>query len=140
MAAATKPDNSATVNPAAANDTDVATASASKRSHLEHGTPTDATANNPTEPNRPATVAMHPATANSADVPSRVGMATTIGGSDSVKYDTSTLLSLLLLPRPVATEAPLLSLNLLDSTFSASNTTVDSEIPRILEPLIPYSY
>jgi hypothetical protein len=60
-------------------------------------------------------------------------MATIIGGSDSVKYDNSNLLSLLLPPRPVATEAPLLSLNLLDSKISASNTMVDGEITRIVK-------
>jgi hypothetical protein len=59
-------------------------------------------------------------------------MATTVGGSDSIKYDNSTFLSLLLPLRPVAMEAPLLSLNLLDSKFSASNTMVDSDITRIV--------
>jgi hypothetical protein len=56
MAAATKPDNPATVNPAAANNTVVATADASKHSRLEHGTPANATANNTTEPNPPAAI------------------------------------------------------------------------------------
>jgi hypothetical protein len=60
-------------------------------------------------------------------------MVTTIGGSDSIEYDNSTLLSLLLLPRPVATEAPLWSLNLLDRKISASNTMVNKEITRIVE-------
>ncbi len=64
MAAATKPNNPATVNPAAANNTAVATAGASKRRHMEHGTPTNVTANNTTEPNPPAAVAVHPATTN----------------------------------------------------------------------------
>jgi hypothetical protein len=58
-------------------------------------------------------------------------MARTIGGSDSIEYDNFTLLSLLLPPWPVAKEAPLLSLNLLDSKISVSNTTVDGEITRI---------
>jgi hypothetical protein len=133
MAAATKPDNPATVNPAAAYNTAVATAGTSKHSRMEHGTPANATANNTIEPNSPAAVAVHPATANSAYVPSEGGMATTVGGSDSVEYDSSTILSLLLPPQPVAMEAPLLSLNLLDSKISASNTTVNSEITRIVE-------
>jgi hypothetical protein len=98
-----QPDNPVTVNPAAANNTDVATSSASKRSHFEHGTPANATKNNTTEPNLPATLAMHPATANGANVPPGGDMATTIGGSDSIEYGNSTLLSLPLLPRPGAT-------------------------------------
>jgi hypothetical protein len=130
MTAATKPDYPATANPAAANDTAVATAGTSKRSRLKHGTPTTATANNTTEPNLPTAVAVHPATAGGAD-PSGEGMAMTVGGSDSVEYDNSTLLSLLSPPRPVATEALSLSLNLLDSKISASNTTVVGEITRI---------
>jgi hypothetical protein len=133
MAAATKPNNPVTVNPAAANNTAVATPGASKRSRLEHSTPANATANNTTEPNLPATVAVHPDTAHGADVPSRGGMATTVGGSDSVQYDNSTLLSLLLPPQPVATEAPTLSLNLLDSKISTSNTIVDVEITSIVK-------
>jgi hypothetical protein len=126
MAAATKPDHPATVNPAAANNTAVATAGAIKRSGLEHGTPTIATANKTTEPNPPAAVAMHLATANGADVPSGGGMATTVGGSNSIEHDNSTLLCLLLPLRQVAMEAPLLSLNFLDRKISASNTTVDN--------------
>ncbi len=43
MAAATKPNNPATVNPAATNNTAVATGSTSKRSRFEHGTPANAT-------------------------------------------------------------------------------------------------
>jgi hypothetical protein len=133
MAAATKPNNPATVNPAAANNTAVATAGTSKRSRMEHCTPANAAANNATEPNPPAAVAVHPATINGADVPSGGGMGTTVGGSDSVQYDNSTLLSLLLPPRPVATEAPSLSLSLLDIKISTSNTTVDCEFARIVE-------
>jgi hypothetical protein len=63
-------------------------------------------------------------------------MVTTIDGSDSIKYDNSTLLPLLLLPRPVATEAPSLSLNLLDSKISTSNTMVDGEISMIVKHAI----
>jgi hypothetical protein len=134
MAAATKPDNSATVNPAAANDTAVATSGAPKHSHLEHPTLANAKENNTTEPNPPAAVAMHPATANGADVLSGGDMTTTIGGSDSIKYGNFTLLSLLPLSRPVATEAWSLSLNLLDSKISdSSNTTVNGEITRIVK-------
>jgi hypothetical protein len=133
MAAATKPNNPATVNPAAANDTVVATGGTSKRRHLEHGTLAHATANNTTEMNSLTAVAMHPATANGANVPSGGGMATTIGGNNSIKYDNSTLLFLLLLPRPIAMEAPLLSLNFQDSEIIANNTTVDGEITRIVE-------
>ena len=73
MAAATKPNYPATVNPAAANNTNVATASTSKQSCLEHSTPANATANNTTELNPPATVAVHPAAANGANVPSGGG-------------------------------------------------------------------
>ncbi len=43
MAATTKPNNPATVNPAAANNTTVATSGASKHSRFEHGTPANAT-------------------------------------------------------------------------------------------------
>jgi hypothetical protein len=100
---------------------------------FEHGTLANATTINATEPNPPAAVAVHPATTNGANVPSGGGMATTVGGSDSVEYDNSNLLSLLLPPQPVATEAPLLSLNLLDSNISASNTTVNGEITRIIK-------
>jgi hypothetical protein len=100
---------------------------------LEHGTPANATANNATEPNPPTVVYVHTATANGANVPSGGGMATTVGSSDTVKYDKSTLLSLLLPLQPVAMEAMLLSLNLLDSKISASNTTVNGEITRIVE-------
>jgi hypothetical protein len=114
MAAATKPDNPVTIYPAAANNTAVAPSSASKHSHFKHSTPANATVNNTTEPNWPAAVAMHPATVNGADVPSRGDMARTIGGSDSIEYGNSTLLSLLLPSRPVAMEVLLLSLNLMD--------------------------
>jgi hypothetical protein len=133
MAAATKPNNPATVNPAAANNTAVATGGASKCSRFEHSTPTNATKNNTTEPNPPATLAMHPATANSADVLPGGDMATTIGGSDSIEYGNSTLFILPSPPKPGATEAPLLSLNLLDGKINASNTTVVNEITRIVE-------
>jgi hypothetical protein len=71
MAAATKSDNPMTVIPAAANATAVATSGASKRSHLEHGTLANATANSTTEPNPPTAIVVHPATANGADVPSK---------------------------------------------------------------------
>jgi hypothetical protein len=57
----------------------------------------------------------------------------TVDGSDSIKYDNSTLLSLPLPPRQVAMEALMLSLNLLDSKISTSNTKVDGEIRRIIE-------
>jgi hypothetical protein len=60
-------------------------------------------------------------------------MAMTIGGSDSVEYGNLTILSLLLPPPPVATEALLLSLNLLGDEISASNTMVYGEITRIVE-------
>ena len=103
MIAATKPNNPATVNPAAANNTAVATGGASKHSRFEHGTPANATKNNTTEPNPPAAVAVHPATANGANVKSGGDMATTVGGSDSIEYGNSTLLSSPLLPQPVAT-------------------------------------
>ncbi len=92
MAAATKPNNPVTVNPAAANENAVATGSASKRSHLEQGTPTNATTNNTTKPNPPAAVAVHPATTNGANVPSGEDMATTIGGSDSINYGNMTII------------------------------------------------
>ncbi len=73
MAAATKPSSPATVNPAAANDTAVATGYAAKCSRLEHSTPTNATANNTIEPNPPVAIAMHHATANKANVSSGGG-------------------------------------------------------------------
>ncbi len=53
---------------------------------MEHGTPNNATANNTTEPNLPATVAVHPATANGADVLSGRDMATTVGSSASNEF------------------------------------------------------
>jgi hypothetical protein len=133
MAAATKPNNPAIVNPAAANKTAIAPGSTAKRSHLEHGTLTNATAINTKEPNPPATVAMDSATANGADIPSGGDIATTVGGSDSVEYGNSTILSSPSPPPPVATEAPLLSPNLLDGKISTSNTTVDGEITRVVE-------
>jgi hypothetical protein len=136
MIAATKPNNPATVNPAAANNTAVATTGTSKCSRMEYGTPANATANNATELNPPVAVAVHPATTNGANVPSGGGTATTVGGSDSIEYDNSILLSSLLPPGPMATEAPPLSLNLLDSKISASNTTVNGEITRIVEHAI----
>ncbi len=73
LAAAIKPDNPVTVNPAAAINSAVATAGASKRRCMKHGTPANLTANNGTEPNPPTAVAVHPATANGANVPSRGG-------------------------------------------------------------------
>ncbi len=79
----------------------------------------------------PAAVAVH-GTANNANVLSVGDMVMTIGGSDSIKYDNSTLLSSLLPPRSVATEALLLSLNLLDS-ISASNTMVNGEVTKIVK-------
>jgi hypothetical protein len=94
--------------------------------------PANATTNNTAEPNPPTTVAVHPATANNADVPSGGDMVMTFGGSDSIKYGTSILLSLLLLPRPVAMEAPSLSLNLLDGKSNTSNTMVVDKITRIV--------
>ncbi len=133
MAAATKPNNPATVNPAAANNTAVATNGAAKCSCLEHGIPTNPTANNTTEPNPPAAVAVHPAITNGANVPSRGDMVTTIGSNDSIEYGNLTILSLPLLPLQVAAKAPSLSLNLLDRKNSASNTTVDGEITRVVE-------
>jgi hypothetical protein len=60
-------------------------------------------------------------------------MGTTVGGSDSIKYGNSTLLSLPSLLWPVAMEAPLLSLNLLYGKISTSNTMVDGEITRIIK-------
>jgi hypothetical protein len=69
MAAATKPNYPATVNPAAANNTVVASGSASKHSCFEHGIPANATKNNTTEPSPPASLAMHSATAKGANVP-----------------------------------------------------------------------
>jgi hypothetical protein len=133
IAAATKPDNPVTVNPAAANNTAVATSHAAKRSRLGHCTPANATTHNTTEPNPPAAVAMHPATFNGANVPSGGEMATTIGNSDSIEYGNLTILSLPSPPPPAAAEAPLLSLNLLDRKISASNTTVDGEITRVVK-------
>ncbi len=133
MAAAAQPDKPATVNPAAANDTAVAPGGAAKHSHLEHVTPANATANNTKEPNPSAAFAEHPATTNRANVPSGGDMATTIGSSDSIKYGNSTTLSLPLPLLPVATEAPSLSLNLLDGIISTSNTMVDGEINRVVE-------
>ncbi len=132
MTAATKPDNPVTVNPAAANITAVATGGALKCSRFEHGTPANATKNNTTEPNPPTTLAMHPATANGANVPTRGYMAMPVGGSESIKYGNSTLLSLPSPQQPGAMEAPLLSLNLLDGRINVSNTTVDDEITRIV--------
>jgi hypothetical protein len=133
IAAATKPDKPVSVNPAAANDTAVATGGATKCSHWEHGTPANTTANNKPESNPPTAVAVHPATANGANVPSKGDMVTTIGGSDSNEYDDLTILSSLSPPLPVAVEAPPLSLNLLDGKISASNTTDDGEITRVVE-------
>jgi hypothetical protein len=93
MAAATKPNNPATVNPAAANNTAVATASASKCSCLEHGRPANATTSNATEPNPPAAVAVQslPPLTMPMFHPGG-GLATTVSGSDSVEYDNSTSL------------------------------------------------
>ncbi len=119
-------------NPAAANNTAVATGSAAKRSHLGHGTPANATANNTTELNPLAAVTVHPVT-NDADVPSGGDIATTVGSSDSVKYGYLTILSLPSPPQPAAVETQLLSLNLLGGKISASSTTVDGEITRVVE-------
>jgi hypothetical protein len=94
--------------------------------------PPNATTNITTEPNLPAAVAAHPATANGADDPSGGDMVTTVGRSDSVEYDNFTLLSLLLVPQPVAMEAPSLSLNLLDGKSNTSNTMIVDEITRIV--------
>ncbi len=132
IAAATKPNNSVTVNPAAANDTAVATCGVAKHSRLGHSTPANATTNNTTEPNPLAAVAVHPATTNDADVPSG-DMAMTDGGSDSVEYGNSTISSSPLPPPPAAPEAPSLSLNLLDGKISARNTTVNGEITRVVK-------
>jgi hypothetical protein len=88
--------------------------------------------NSKTELNSPVAVAVHPATANGAYVPPRGDMAMTIGDSDIIKYGNSTLLSLPLPPRPGATEAPSLSLNLLDGKINTSNTAVKIEITRIV--------
>ncbi len=119
-----------TVNPAAANDTAVATDGMSKCSHLGHGTPTYATANNTTELKPSAAVAVHPATSNDAYVPSGRDMTTTVGSNDSIEYVNSTIFSSLSPPPPAAAEVPSLSLNLLDGEISASNTRVDKEITR----------
>jgi hypothetical protein len=128
IAATYKPNNPTMVNPAAANNTAVATGSTAKCRRLGHGTPANATANNTTEPDPPATVALHPATANDANVPSGGEMATTIGSGDSVDYGNSFILSLPLPLPPAAAEAPLLSFNFLDGKISATNTAVDGEI------------
>jgi hypothetical protein len=133
IAAANKPDKPAIVNPAVANNTAVATGGTAKRSRLGHGTLANATANNTTEPNPPTAVAVHPATANNADVPSGGDMAMIIGGSDSINYGNSTILSLPLPPPSVAAEVLSLSLNLLDSKISTGNTTVNGEITRVVE-------
>jgi hypothetical protein len=100
---------------------------------MEHGTPPNASANNATEPNLPAAVAVHPTTANSANVSSGGAWQQPLAAVIASKNDISTLLSLLLLPRPVAKEAPSLSLNLLDDKISDSNTTVDGKITRIIK-------
>jgi hypothetical protein len=136
MAAATKPNNPATVDPAAANNSAVAPGGTAKCSHLEHGTPTNATANNTMEPNPPVAVAVHPATANGVNVLSGGDMAMTVGDSDSIEYGNSTILSLPLLPPPVAAEAPSLSINFLNGKISASNTTINGEITRVVEHIV----
>ncbi len=128
IAAANKLDNPAMVNPAAANDTAVVTSSTATCRQLGHNTPANATTNSTMEPDLPAAVAVHPATANNANVPSRGEMVTTVGGGDSVNYGNSFILSLLLPPPPAAVEAPLLSFNFLDGNISATNSTVDGEI------------
>jgi hypothetical protein len=133
IAATTKPNNLATVNPAAANDTAFATSGAAKRSHLGHSTPANATANNTTEPNLPTAVGMHPATANNANVPSGGDRAMTVGCSDSVEYGNSNILSSLSPPPPAAAEVLSLSLILPDRKISTSNTTVDGAITRVVE-------
>jgi hypothetical protein len=133
IAATNKPDNPAIVNPDATNNTAVATSRATKCSHFGHGTPANATANHTIEPNPPAAVTMHPATTNDAKVQSRGDMVMTIGGSDSIDYGNLTILSLLSPPPPVAAEARLLSLNLLDGKISTRNTTVSGEITRVVK-------
>jgi hypothetical protein len=55
---------------------------------LSTAPPANATKNNTTEPNPPAALAMHPATANGANVMPGGDMATTVGSSDSVNMVT----------------------------------------------------
>jgi hypothetical protein len=86
IAAAYKLDNPAMVDPAAANNTAVATGRAAKHRHLGHSAPANATANNTTELDPPAAVAVHPANANDPDILSGGEMATTVGGGGSVDY------------------------------------------------------
>ncbi len=57
----------------------------------------------------------------------------TVGGNDGIKYGNSTILSLPSPLLPVAIEATLLSLNLLDGKISTSNTTVDGEITMVVK-------
>jgi hypothetical protein len=95
--------------------------------------PAKATTNNKKEPNLPAAVAVHPATANNAHVLSRGDMAPTIGSSVSIKYGNLAILSLPSPPLPMAVEVPSMSLNLLDGKTSTSNTTVGREITRVVE-------
>jgi hypothetical protein len=125
IAAAKKPKNPATVNPAAANDTAVATGSAAKHRHLGHDTPANATANNTMELDPAAAVTMHSATAKDADVPSGGEIVTTIGSSDSIDYGN---LFVPLPPPPAAAKAPSLSFSFLDGKISTTNTMVVGEI------------
>jgi hypothetical protein len=85
------------------------------------------------EPNPPATVAMHPATANDANFLSGGDMAMTVGSSDSINYGNTIILSLLLPPPPAVAEVPLLLLNLLDGKISASNAIFNGEITRVVK-------
>jgi hypothetical protein len=133
IAVTTKPNNPATVNPAAANNTAVATGDTAKLRHLEHSTPTNPTAKHTIEPSLPAAVAVHPTTTHDANVLSGGDMVPTIGGSVGAKYGSLAILSLPSPLPPVAAEAPSMSLNLLDGKTSASNTKVDGEITRVVE-------
>jgi hypothetical protein len=119
IAAANKPDSPAMVNPAAANDSAFATGSTAKWRHFGHSAPTNATANNTMDPDPPAAVAVHPATANNANVLSKGKMAMTVGGSDSVDYG---ILS------PAVAGVPSLSFNFMDDKVRGTNTMVDGEI------------
>ncbi len=85
IGAATKPNNPATVYPAAAIDTAVATSSTATCSHLGHSTSANTTTNNTTEANLPTAVTVHPATTNDANVLSGGDMVMSDGSSESVK-------------------------------------------------------
>jgi hypothetical protein len=60
-------------------------------------------------------------------------MVMTVGSSDSIKHGNLAILSLPSSLPPVAAEAPLLSLNLLDGEISTSNKMVDGEITRLVK-------